>query len=164
MGTNKGSEGWVNPVQRGYIRVLSSSLAADSAPLTAVVGRDLVRCVTEPKRNSWMMIDFQNIKITPSHYTLKHYSSFETECLRNWRLEGSNDSRTGRDGSWTTIFTHTNDMGIIGKGATHTWHLECNDSYSKFRYLHTQTHICCLCVCVCIFCFLCFVLLVVWEL
>jgi len=135
LGTNKGKENWLNPVDRGLVRVYQSSLAKDSHPAKSICGRDLVRCVTAPKKSSWFMIDLLNVQIIPTHYTIKHYSSFDTECLRNWRLEGSSNSTNGLNGNWITLMTHNNDQNLNCKGATHTWQLPQinNEAYSKFR-------------------------------
>ncbi len=121
--------------------IISSSLAKDSHPCYAGVGRETVRCVTEPKKSSWFMIDLLGIKVQPTHYSMRHYSSFDTECVRNWRLEGSNNSTTGYDGQWTLLLKHINDTSLNHKGATHTWVLlpnqnnanNNNNSYSQYR-------------------------------
>ena len=34
-------------------------------------------------------VDLQHRRLVPSHYTLKHYSSWDTEALRNWKFEVS---------------------------------------------------------------------------
>lgn len=105
LGTNKGVDAWQNPALRGYIRILYSSLAADSKPAHCMVGRETVRCVTEPKKNSWVVVDFKTMKIIPTHYSVRHYITFDTECLRNWRFEASDDSTDGVNGEWTLLIT-----------------------------------------------------------
>ncbi len=136
----------------GYVELKSSGMMGDSAPLSAVTGRDLVRCVTKPLRNSWIQLDLVAMSFEPTHYTLKHYSSWDTECLRNWVLEGSNDGL-----SWTAIMQHINDkvgggapclpltpvlappQALDKKGATHTWPLKTNGQrYRMFRLI--QVH------------------------
>jgi len=137
LGTARGTQPWKNPGIRGAIRVLQSSLAKDSRPGYAALGRETVRCVTEPKKNSWFMIDFLALKVIPTHYTMRHYASFDTECVRNWRIEASNDSKNGYDGTWTLLMKHVNDTSINHKGATHTWQLPAhavkNQAFSQYR-------------------------------
>ena len=110
LGTNRGTSPWKNPGIRGTVRVLQSSLAKDSHPGYAAIGRETVRCVTEPKKSSWFMIDLLGIRVIPTHYTLRHYASFDTECIRNWRLEGCNNSKNGYDGNWICLLKHINDI------------------------------------------------------
>ena len=43
------------------------------------------------------------VYILPTHYTLRHYASFDTECLRNWTLEDSIDSTDGINGQWILL-------------------------------------------------------------
>jgi len=137
LGTNRGTAPWKNPGERGTVRILHSSLAKDSHPAYAAIGRETVRCVTEPKRNSWFVIDLLKIRVQPTAYTMRHYASFDTECVRNWVLEGSNDSKHGNDGKWVELMKHVNDTSLNHKGATHTWkipaHKVGNQSFSMFR-------------------------------
>jgi hypothetical protein len=60
-----------------------------SVPLSAVVGRETVRCVTSSKPNSFFVVDLLDRRVLPSHYTLRHYSSWHSECVRHWTLSGS---------------------------------------------------------------------------
>ncbi|ETO03589.1 hypothetical protein RFI_33813 [Reticulomyxa filosa] len=71
LGTNKGEDTWQNPELRGYIRVLYSSLAAYSKHAHCVIGRELIRFVTDPKKQSLFVIGLKNIKIIINHYSLK---------------------------------------------------------------------------------------------
>ncbi|ETO08686.1 hypothetical protein RFI_28701 [Reticulomyxa filosa] len=124
LGTNKGVDTWQNLALRVHIRVLYSSLAADSKSAHCVVGCELVRCVTGQKKSSWFVIDFKNIKIIPTHCSLKHCI---TECLRNWKF--------GVNGQWVTLITHNNDQSLNRKVATHTliilYHVVKNQSFTR---------------------------------
>jgi len=71
LGTRKGTASWKNPAQIGMCRVLFSSLSADSEPPYAAVDQAVVRCVSEPKPMQWMCIDLMNIRVSPTHYTLR---------------------------------------------------------------------------------------------
>jgi hypothetical protein len=63
----------------------------DSEPVSAVVGRSTVRCVIQPDGEAWFKLDLIDKVAVVSHYSLKHYSSWDIECLRSWKLEGSNN-------------------------------------------------------------------------
>jgi hypothetical protein len=135
LGTNLGVSAWENPMGRGLVRVRASSLEKDSVPETAVVGLYPLRCVTKNENLSWFEIDFLTRSIAPSAYTLRHYSSWDTEALRNWRLEGSNDGL-----SWVTIREHLNDASLAKSGQSFTWSLSQprESFYSRFRIIQTD--------------------------
>jgi SPRY domain/Sad1 / UNC-like C-terminal len=131
IATRQRTSPWVNPVDAGYIDVTASSLMHDSHPVSAICGPDVVRCVTKPVANSWFVIDFKDKLICPTHYTLRHYSSWDVEAVRNWLFEGSNDGVT-----WLPLQKHTADTSLNAKGATHTWVLPEQKSYYRmFRIL-----------------------------
>lgn len=109
-----------------------ASLAATSVPATAIVGRTAVRCVSAAAENQWFIVDFLGRLIRPTYYTLRHYSSYNVEALRSWRLEGSSDGV-----SWTWIRVHDNDDSLQASGQSFSWPLECADFYSMFRILMT---------------------------
>jgi len=44
---------WKNPHEIGAVTVTCSSLHTDSRPVDAVVGREAVRCVSQPDENQW---------------------------------------------------------------------------------------------------------------
>ncbi|SPQ96010.1 unnamed protein product (mitochondrion) [Plasmodiophora brassicae] len=80
-----------NPAETGAVKIRYASLAATSVPATAIVGRTAVRCVSAAAENQWFIVDFLGRLIRPTYYTLRHYSSYNVEALRSWRLEGSSD-------------------------------------------------------------------------
>eukprot|EP01084_Bolivina_argentea_P049372 90807_1 len=120
-------------------------MCTNSKPNHHFVGRKAVRCLTDEKENAFFTVDFGAAVIRPTHYTLRHYITWNSVCLINWELQGSND---GQD--WTTIKTHTNDTSLYGKGSSHTWKIEeCNEFYSQFKIAMTgkngdnNWHLCC---------------------
>ena len=123
---------WHNPHSAGLLTVAASSLADDSVGVDAIVGHDVVRCVTRNEEGSWFSIDLHGRLLLLTAYTLRHYSSWDTECLRNWRLEGSRDGE-----QWDVLREHENDDSLKGKGSTHTWQISCSLAYSRFRIVQT---------------------------
>lgn len=133
LATNNGTRPHVNPVNEGIMGASASSLIADSVPVSAIAGPDVVRCVTKPIRNSWMQIDFMSRTVRPTHYSLRHYSSWDTEALRSWVLEASNDGD-----NWTDLSTHEDDRSLDRRGAVHTWPLPgVRQAYRFFRVRQT---------------------------
>lgn len=70
----------------------------------------------------------------PTHYTLRHYESYDIEALRNWKFQAA---RGG--GAWVTIREHTKDAALDKKGKAHTWDLPEAPSqfFNRFRVLQT---------------------------
>ena len=135
LGTNGGTTAWKNPMDLGKIRVSASTVKGDSEPLSAVVGRTCVRCVTESLPNQWMLIEFVDLYVIPTAYSLKHYSSFDVEALRNWRFEASNDCKT-----WFVIMNHELDASLDKKGGTKTWTLDNAPKDRGFKYFRLYQH------------------------
>lgn len=129
LGTQGGSQAWQNPAKAGYVKVTTSGLLHDSVDESAVVGREVLRCVTKADPNAWMAVDFVDKWVLPTHYTVRHYSSWDTECLRSWRFEASNDHGL----NWTLLREHVNDESLSGQGATYTWPLTLPPSATGFQ-------------------------------
>ena len=132
LGSQGGQKGWKNPALTDEVAVCSSALVKDSTEISYFVGRDTVRLVTKPEDNAWMQVDFKDKLIQPSYYTLKHYLSWDTECLRNWILQASNDGI-----HWVTVKKHEEDSALSEKGATHTWPVQSRGAYRIWRIKQT---------------------------
>merc|ERR1719204_1165681 len=105
----------------------------DSKKNTSICGRDSVRCVTRPAASCFFTINLINKFVTPTHYSLRHYASWDTECLRNWDLEGSMDGNT-----WLRLRKHENDQNLNGKGSWFTWKVDSQGlAFSRFRIKQT---------------------------
>lgn len=124
---------WSNPAESGLVRLTASSLNEDSEPLSAIVGQAVVRCVTQPTQDQWMALDFGPYKlIQPTAYSLRHYSSWDTEALRNWRFQATTDADV-RSAQWVTLLEHKEDSSLEGKGSTHTWTVQTTRFFRAFR-------------------------------
>eukprot|EP01084_Bolivina_argentea_P009689 18073_1 len=133
LGTDKNKTKWGNPANCGYIKVISNAEPAwGSSPLSSIVDKDSEYFLSKNEKHSWILIDFLNIQINPSYYSLRHYSRGNTMCLRNWYLEASNN---GSD--WIRISDHINDESLNKKGDIHKWKISKDkigdNTYSKFR-------------------------------
>ena len=124
-----GLSNYRNPAETGLVVVSSSPLAADSEPASAIVGTSAVRCVTAPRPNAWFALDFNERSIAPTHYSLRHYSSWDTEALRTWTFEASVDGQ-----NWIILRSHIDDTSLNAKGATHTWNLPGSATPVFYRY------------------------------
>lgn len=131
FGTDFWTQPFDNPGRRGKLIVNSSPLAnqSPSEPAWAITGRDCVRCVTTPSKDSWFTVDFVRYTIRPTHYALRHYASFDREALRNWVFEGSNNGK-----KWTALSKHVNDSSLYRKGQVHVFPVrKAKNSYRMFR-------------------------------
>ncbi len=130
LATDFGTVGWQNPAITGKVIMRSSpAIMTDSKPLSSLVGRDTIRCILDEQRGAWFSIDFGDLRISPTNYSLRHYSSWNIEALRNWILEGSIDGI-----KWTTIKKHINDGELNGKGKSFTWTINnCEYYFKQFR-------------------------------
>ncbi len=74
-------------------------------------------------------------------YVYSHYSSWDTEALRNWQFQASNEELIPATSSspgnantrWTVLREHKEDAALDMKGATFTWKLKAAQSYRFFR-------------------------------
>lgn len=130
---------WHNPAVKirrqgaPLIKLSASSLKSDPKSLSLLCGRSAGRLLTTNEQNAWFQLYFgKNKRIVPNAYTLRHYSSYHQECLRNWKLMGSNDGE-----EWITIKEHVDDDSLQGKGGTATWPVQVSPAHqhgwSHFR-------------------------------
>ena len=133
LGTRGRKQEFRSPAELGLVQVRSSSLVPDSSPPGALLSRQLLRFVTKAEPDSWVSIDFAPNVIRPSHYTLRHYSSWDTEALRNWVFEGSLDGK-----SWTLLREHTKDQALNKRGDSHTWALSGPNVQMSYRYFRIR--------------------------
>ena len=133
LATKGKTQPWCNPHDAGIVTVTAASIHDDS-PVSAVVGRTAVRCVSRPEEKQWFSVKFpDDCHILPSHYQLRHYISSKTEALRSWRFEGSNDGVF-----WDTLREHRNDASLDEKGDLFCFELkDVKQSYRQFRVFMT---------------------------
>ena len=89
LATSFGKKSWKNPVDLGFVRVNYSSVMHDSAPPKQILGPNILRIVTKPDPKSWFSFDVSPRSIKPTAYMIRHYSSWDTEAVRNWQFEVS---------------------------------------------------------------------------
>eukprot|EP01113_Clastostelium_recurvatum_P049604 TRINITY_DN9217_c0_g1_i3.p1 TRINITY_DN9217_c0_g1~~TRINITY_DN9217_c0_g1_i3.p1 ORF type:complete len:565 (-),score=134.25 TRINITY_DN9217_c0_g1_i3:31-1695(-) len=131
IGTNGGTEEWVNPHVRGRVRVTCSS--QEKGSVVDVVGRTPTECWTADVPASWISINLGSRTLLPNHYTLRHGGNSKADALRNWTLQGSTDAV-----NWTVLVRHANDTSLNGNFAACSWPIpHCPQPYRHFRVLQT---------------------------
>eukprot|EP01084_Bolivina_argentea_P310195 536723_1 len=133
LGTDKNRREWRDPVIHGDVRVFSNAkLGSRSESIKSILGLNCFRFCTENKQNSWIIIDFYNISIYPTHYLLQHYKINNKFCLRNWYLEGY------YNGEWIKLSVHINDTHLNKPGDMYKWEIPRHTNrdkklFSRFR-------------------------------
>ena len=88
---------------------------------------------TENTPQSWMAVDLKR-GLLPTHYCLRSDKHSGNHKLRQWRLEGSNDSS-----KWTTLREHVNDASLGDEAfSVASWPIEAEGkAFRHFRILQT---------------------------
>jgi len=128
IGTDLGAKPFINPGESGLITVESLTIRDNSKPITAITGRKSVRCVSEAFADQWFTVNFHELEICPTAYSLRHYLSWDYDALRSWDFEGFDGTQ------WVLIRRHKKDKSLHKKGMWVTWPLKGNQKYySIFR-------------------------------
>lgn len=139
IGTVAKTRTWRNPADGNAVIVTGSPLLSDSKPISFSIGREATRVVTKPIANAWIQISFSGIEVSPSHYSLRHFSSSNSDALRNWIFQGSVDGIT-----WISLSAHSKDESLTKKGSSKTWLIpdeSTNGAFmSHFRILQTGSN------------------------
>lgn len=112
IGTNYGVESWSNPHTAGQVICSKSSESnPDLNNVASLVDRVANSTGTDDLPNSWMQIDLGiTNKLIVSYYSLRGRTDvYNDNHLRNWKLQGSNDTTT-----WVDINTQIDNTIING--------------------------------------------------
>ncbi|GFR52255.1 hypothetical protein Agub_g14789, partial [Astrephomene gubernaculifera] len=121
LGTQYGSQGWVNPLLAKRVDVRASSPTGRTTDPRVVVGRQFVRTNFAGPRyvngaaSSWWQVDLgEPHQLAITYYTLRHDGS--SDFARSWVLQGSHDLAT-----WVDLKRHSNDTSIKLPGQYASW-------------------------------------------
>ena len=132
LGTKCGEDKYINPHTRGNVTV-SHSANCEVGKTPDLIAFDPCTCNLVSSANTTITIKLHDYSVLPTKYTLRHTMSRDSECLRNWRFQGSINGTTFVD-----LSVHQNDTSLNVKGATKTWSLDpvkACDYYQYFRIL-----------------------------
>lgn len=91
--------------------------------------------ITNSERNSWLMYDFKNLKVRPTHYSIRSRPCGSNNFhLKSWVIEGSNDQN-----NWIVLDYRNNIDKLNNKSAFSTFKI--NEYYSKndfYRFLRLR--------------------------
>lgn len=122
FGQNAGK--YENPVAKGYIAINTTN-TFEAGKAEFLVSHTPCSCNFNASANTNFTIDFKKALIMPTKYTLRHTDARDSECLRNWKLEGSKDGVT-----WVLLSEHKDDQKLNGKSSTGSW--DINDKTKEF--------------------------------
>jgi hypothetical protein len=78
--------------------------------------------------NSWIHYDFKNIRIKPTHYSIRSARDGNHNHLRCWTLEGSVDGK-----SWMELDRREKDKTLNGTGAVSTFAVSRSEEIQMIR-------------------------------
>lgn len=133
LGTNGGTESWLNPLRYRNVDTRSFNTPGSQYPWY-VANRETPASGTRYISDNavvgqWLQFGFPG-RMAVTDYTLT--SSFDGQNIpRSWVVEGSNDL----SGSWTTIDTRTDDTSLTGSGATFHFTGLSGDTVTEFQWI-----------------------------
>ena len=88
---------------------------------------------TKNEPNSWICIEFKNHQIKPTSYTIRSNDwSSDNWHLRNWVVEGSNDSN-----EWEIIDEQKENSDLRGRNLVHTYQVH-NKNDNSFKFIRIR--------------------------
>lgn len=88
---------------------------------------------TKNEPNSWICIEFKNHRIKPTSYTIRSNNwPSDNWHLRNWVVEGSNDSN-----EWEIIDEQKENSDLRGRNLVHTYHVH-NKNDNSFKFIRIR--------------------------
>ncbi|WP_373525089.1 hypothetical protein [Nostoc sp.] len=128
LGTEKKTQSWVNPINKGLI-VSASSVASGS--LESLVNRDESQFYTSNSPNSWVSFSTGSGKLKSNGYSIRVRNS-NLYYPRNWKLRGSNDNGS----SWADLDIQANNTTLDTASEWLFLPVTPSISYSLFQILN----------------------------
>ncbi|GAM19142.1 hypothetical protein SAMD00019534_023170 [Acytostelium subglobosum LB1] len=136
FGTNGYTTEWTNPALTPTAdnpRVKITASPMEKGAPSDIADLKPTECWTKDVPSSWFCIDLGGSNmLIPRYYTLRHGGNSKQDCLRNWVLQGSEDSH-----DWFNIARYQNDLALNSNYVSHTWSVQCSSPYRYFRILQT---------------------------
>jgi hypothetical protein len=83
---------------------------------------------TNSEVNSWICYDFKNMRIKPTHYSVRSRRDSNSYHLRSWTLEGSIDGQ-----SWQELDRRENNTALNSQGATMSFSISQSSEIQMIR-------------------------------
>ncbi|KAK8891019.1 hypothetical protein M9Y10_028222 [Tritrichomonas musculus] len=129
-----------NVSEKGTVDVTSSSSFGDGySPKNSVDLEDKRHYFeSQNKQNSWLKYDFKELKVHPTHYTIRtrHDNGKGGYHLKNWVIEGSNSDD---DNDWKILDQRSQVTCLDAANLVHTFNIQNHlESHEWFRYLRIR--------------------------
>lgn len=130
-----------NVSEKEVVNVTASSIQYDwQLPKHSVDFSDDVKKYfhSNPEKISWLMYDFGELKIHPTHYTIRSRGDGGKgyHHLQSWVIEGSN---SGNENDWKILDSRNKVSELDGKLALHTFNIQNHIGKNEcFRYLRVR--------------------------
>lgn len=83
---------------------------------------------TDNAKNSWIMLDFMDAKVRPTHYTIKCITS-SLNNPKSWCIEGSNSNK---ENEWVILDKQDNIDIFNEDKLSYTFKINSNDKFYKY--------------------------------
>jgi hypothetical protein len=115
---------------RGIVSISASSVnSPTNYPLRNVADfENRTYFCTNIEVNSWICYDFKNMRIKPTHYSIRSRRDSNSYHLRSWTLEGSMDGQ-----SWQELDRRENNTALNSQGATATFSISQSSEIEMVR-------------------------------
>ena len=87
LGTKGGKMKWKNPAEMRLVTVECSPLMNNCDHLYKIFGPKACRLITRPIKYACFSFNIAPRRCKPTNYMLRHYNSFDLECIRCWNFE-----------------------------------------------------------------------------
>jgi hypothetical protein len=126
-----------NVHEKGIVEVSASGIHWSDCPLSIVVDfkSSSPKFGTPNVTNSWILIDFRNSRINPTHYSIRSRTDEDWYHLRSWVVEGSNNGE-----NWVNLDVRENNCDLTGSGAIHTFAVGNPGAFGIIQIRQTGTN------------------------
>jgi hypothetical protein len=116
---------------RGIVSISANSInSPTSHPLRNIADFENQSCFfTNNEVNSWICYDFKNMRIKPTHYSIRSRCDYNSHYLCSWMLEGSIDGQ-----SWQELDRRENNTALNSQGATATFSISQSSDIQMIRF------------------------------
>jgi len=128
IATKGKTQRWVNPHKCGLVKAWCSSPSSRYTKPEALVGNTFLTTSYTLGKPPYWAVDLGAVhSLICNHYCL--HTDGGDAYVRNWSLQGSNDSKL-----WTDLRVHTSDDTLSVQGQFAAWPVHTKSASSSFRY------------------------------
>jgi E3 ubiquitin-protein ligase HECTD1 len=96
-----------NPAKKWMVNISASSISPDSDKPSEIASRRECNVCTTAEDHPTITIEFNQVSIIPTKYSIKNSNKKGAGALRSWILQGSKDGN-----SWDKLLAHRKDANL----------------------------------------------------